>query len=287
MIANSDYAQRPPRVGHIQFLNCLPLYHGLVKSHGLLNMELRKGTPTELNEMLLRGELDLSPISSIEYLRHHRDLLLLPDITVSSDGEVKSITLVSRVPLAELGGRTLALSDTSATSHVLTRIILEQCYRVRPSYFVCPPDLDRMLQEADAALLIGDPALRAHRLNVPGLYVSDLGQEWKEHTGQSMVYAVWAVRRAYAAREPDIVKEVYLSFQRSLAYSLGQVDEIALATARWEPFCAAELADYFRGLRYEFDTRYQAGLLEFARQAQQLGELQDVPPLEFVSLGAR
>ncbi|TAK33050.1 MAG: ABC transporter substrate-binding protein [Chloroflexota bacterium] len=280
-----DYPLRPPRVGHIQFLNCLPLYHGLVKSHGLLDVELRKGTPTELNRMLLRGELDVSPISSVEYLRHHRDLMLLPDITVSSDGEVKSITLVSRVPLAELDGRALALTDTSATSHVLTRIILERRYGVCPNYFVSPPDVDRMLQRADAALLIGDPALRALGLGAQGLYVHDLGQEWKEYTGQTMVYAVWAVRRAFAARKPDMVREVYLNFQRSLSYSLSKVDEIALASARWEPFSAAELAAYFRGLRFEFGTRYQAGLLEFARQAQGLGELQEVPPLEFVSLG--
>jgi len=106
-----------PRVGHIQFLNCLPLYYGLVRGGYVLDMDLRKGTPTELNQALLAGDLDISPISTVEYLRHASDLLLLPDLTVSSDGEVQSIVLVSKVPLAELAeGAAVALANTSATA---------------------------------------------------------------------------------------------------------------------------------------------------------------------------
>src|SRR4030042_1389426 len=99
-IMDREHALRP-RVGHIQFLNCLPLYYGLVKSHALLDIELIKGTPTELNNLLISGALDISPISSIEYARTKDSLLLFPDFTVSSDGEVKSIVLLSRVPVKE------------------------------------------------------------------------------------------------------------------------------------------------------------------------------------------
>ena len=74
-----------PRVGHIQFLNCLPLYYGLVKSSGLLDLEMVKGMPTELNTLLINGKLDISPISSIEYARHHESLNLFPDFTVISE----------------------------------------------------------------------------------------------------------------------------------------------------------------------------------------------------------
>src|SRR5436309_3584664 len=107
-----------PRVGHIQFLNCLPLYYGLVHDGAVVDMELTRGAPTELNRLLLDGELDISPISSVEYLRHAGDLVLLPDLTVSSDGAVKSIVLASRVPAADLNGRSVALTTTSATSQV-------------------------------------------------------------------------------------------------------------------------------------------------------------------------
>lgn len=287
MVVEPKWPLRRPRVGHIQFLNCLPLYYGLVRNRTLLDIELVKGTPTDLNRMLLEGSLDVSPISSIEFLRHHDELVLLPDLTVSSDGAVKSITLVSKVPLCELNGHNVALSNASATSHVLTRIILETRYGVRPTYSVRPPDLKRMLEEATAALLIGDAALRAQRDHQADLLVYDLGQEWRQHAGQTMVYAVWAVRREFATRAPELVAEIHVAFQRSLRCSLERVEEIAKAAARWEPFSALDLAAYFRSLRFEFGPRYQAGLIEFARQARRLGELQDVPALEFAQIAGR
>ena len=88
-----------PRVGHIQFLNCLPIYYGLVKGSGILDLDLVKGTPTELNALLLSGKLDISPISSIEYARNAGDLVLFPGPTVSCRGPVRSILLVSRRPV--------------------------------------------------------------------------------------------------------------------------------------------------------------------------------------------
>src|SRR4051795_11096403 len=91
-----------PRVGHIQFLNCLPIYWGLVRSGALLDIELTKDTPDNLNQLLVNGALDIGPISLVEYLRHADDLLLLPDIAVGSDGPVLSVDLVAQRPLAEL-----------------------------------------------------------------------------------------------------------------------------------------------------------------------------------------
>ena len=276
-------ARRPgrPRVGHIAFLNCLPLYYGLVHDGALLDMDLTRGTPTELNRSLIAGDLDVAPISSVEYLRNADDLLLLPDLTVSCDGPVQSIALAGRVPPAALGGRRVALTTTSATSQVLTRIILEERYGVTPEYTACPPDLDRMLAVADAALLIGDPALHVLWRPPAGLHVDDLGAEWHAHTGAAMVFAVWAVRREYAARAPQLVAEVLDAFRRSLAYSLSEVRHIAGAAARWESLPADVLEGYFRTLRFEFGPRYRAGLLEFARRAVAHGALERVPDLEF------
>jgi chorismate dehydratase len=268
-------------VGHIGFLNCLPLYYGLVRDGALLDMELSKGTPTELNRRLLAGELDVAPISSIEYLRHAGRLLLLPDLTVSSDGPVQSIALVSRVPAGALDGRRVALTTTSATSQVLTQIVLGERYGVAPRYSACPPDLDRMLREADAALLIGDPALHVLWRPPAGLHLYDLGAEWHALTGRAMVYAVWAVRREYAARAPDLVDGVLGAFRRSLRYSLDAVQDIARDAARWEALPAGVLETYFRTLRFQFGPRYQEGLREFARRAVALGALPAVPPLEF------
>ena len=270
-------------MGHIQFLNCLPLYYGLVHDGALVDMELSKGTPTELNRLLLAGGLDIAPISSIEYLRHADELLLLPDLTVSADGPVKSIALVSRVPPHELDGTPVALTNTSATSQVLARIVLAERYGAAPDYFECPPDLSRMLDEAQAALLIGDPALRALWRPPAGLRCYDLGAEWAALTGCAMVYAVWAVRRAYAAQAPELVAEVLGAFRRSLSFSLRRMEEIAAAASRWESFPPEVLSAYFRTLRFEFGPRYRQGLLEFARRAAAHGALDCVPALEFAT----
>ncbi|HET7768666.1 MAG TPA: menaquinone biosynthesis protein [Chloroflexota bacterium] len=243
-------------------------------------MELTKGTPTELNRLLLAGELDIAPISSIEYLRHADELLLLPDLTVSADGPVKSIALVSRVPAEQLDGAPVALTNTSATSQVLARIVLAERYGAAPHHFECPPDLSRMFDEAQAALLIGDPALRVLWQPPAGLRCYDLGEEWASLTGCAMVYAVWAVRRDYAAQSPELVTEVVDAFRRSLSFSLRRVDEIAAAASRWEPFPPEVLAAYFRTLRFDFGPRYRQGLLEFARRAAAHGALDRVPSLE-------
>ncbi|HEY8300850.1 MAG TPA: menaquinone biosynthesis protein, partial [Jatrophihabitans sp.] len=140
-----------PRVGHIQFLNCLPIYWGLVRSGALLDVELTKDTPDRLNDLLVTGGLDVGPISLVEYLRHADELVLLPDIAVGSDGPVLSVNLVSTRPPAELAGRRVALGSTSRTSVLLTRMWLADHHGVTPDYFTCPPDLGAMLLEADAA----------------------------------------------------------------------------------------------------------------------------------------
>ncbi|HEY7009153.1 MAG TPA: menaquinone biosynthesis protein [Jatrophihabitantaceae bacterium] len=257
-----------PRVGHIQFLNCLPIYWGLVRSGALLDVELTKDTPDRLNDMLVCGDLDIGPISLVEYLRHADELLLLPDLAVGSDGPVLSVNLVSQVPLASLDGRRVALGSTSRTSVQLVRMWLSSVHGVAPAYFECPPDLTTMLLEADAAVLIGDAALRA-TYDAPrrGLDVHDLGAVWKQWTGLPMVFAVWAARRSYAVENPGLVKDVHAAFVHSRDEALAHVEDVASAAARWEVFDGETLATYFRTLDFSLGPRQIDGLLEFARRA--------------------
>ena len=269
-----------PRVGHIQFLNSLPLYHCLVQNQVVLNIDLFKDSPKALCRRLLADELDISPVPAIEYARHAGELLLLPDLTISSDGKVMSILLISKVPIEQLDEKTVAMTNTSATSQLLTRIILEKKYGLRPAYFECPPDLGQMFREAQAALLIGDDALRA--LQTPsGYYLYDLGEEWSAFTGEKMVYAVWCVRRDYAARHPENVRKVIRAFQHSMEMSKKHVDHIAEEAARWDVFSTEFLKDYFTGLKFEFGPEYQQGFLTYLRKARQLGAIDDVPELFF------
>ncbi|MEU4559192.1 menaquinone biosynthesis protein [Actinoplanes sp. NPDC023936] len=272
----SDSVRRP-RVGHIQFLNCLPIYWGLMRSGALLDVDLHKDTPERLSAALVAGDLDIGPITLVEYLRHADELLLLPDLAVGSDGPVLSVNLISTRPPAELDGRPVALGSTSRTGVLLAQMLLAERYGVEPEYFRCPPDLSQMLMEADAGVLIGDPALRAmYEAPSLGLQVIDLAEAWREWTGLPMVFAVWAVRKDFAAAHPGRVKDVHEAFQRSRDLALRELDEVAEAGARWEPFDAATLANYFRVLDFSLGERQVAGLREFARRAAERGE---VPPL--------
>src|SRR5690348_13320830 len=215
---------RRPRVGHIQFLNCLPLYWGLMRSGALLDVDLRKDTPDRLNAALIAGELDIGPISLVEYLRHTDELLLLPDLAVGSDGPVLPVNVVSTVPLERLDGASVALGSWSRTGVLLAQMLLADRYGVTPRYFTCPPDLTEMLLEAEAAVLIGDVALRAlYEAPRRGLLVTDLGQAWRDWTGLPMVFAAWAVRRDFAEANPGQVKDVHEAFLRSREVSLREL----------------------------------------------------------------
>lgn len=269
-------AMQRPRVGHIQFLNCLPIYWGLMRSGALLDVDLHKDTPDRLNQALVAGGLDIGPISLVEYLRNAGDLLLLPDLAVGSDGPVLSVNLVATKPLSEL--KRVALGSTSRTGVLLAKMLLAQKHAVTPEFFRCPPDLTEMLLEADAGVVIGDVALRAlYEAPAKGLDVIDLGQAWREWSGLPMVFAVWAARRDFAAAHPGQVKDVHEAFVRSRELCLNELDEVAAAAARWEPFDAATLANYFRTLDFSLGERQVAGIREFAARAAKLGEAPALP----------
>ncbi|MEJ3748289.1 menaquinone biosynthesis protein [Actinomycetes bacterium KLBMP 9797] len=269
---------RRPRVGHIQFLNCLPIYWGLMRSGALIDVELYKDSPDRLSAALVAGDLDIGPISLVEYLRHADDLLLLPDLAVGSDGPVLSVNLVATRPPADLDGAKVALGSTSRTGVLLAQMLLADRYGANPEYFRCPPDLTQMLLEADAGVLIGDAALRAlYEAPRRGLTVTDLGQAWREWTGLPMVFAVWAVRREFAQANPGMVKDVHEAFLRSRDLCLEELDQVAESAARWEPFDAATLASYFRVLDFSLGERQVAGLREFARRAAAAGAAPALP----------
>ncbi|CAL2068203.1 menaquinone biosynthesis protein [Streptomyces sp. TR1341] len=263
-----DISRTRPRVGHIQFLNCLPLYWGLARTGTLLDFQLTKDTPEKLSERLIQGELDVAPVTLVEYLKNSDDLVAFPDIAVGCDGPVMSCVIVSQVPLEQLDGAKVALGSTSRTSVRLAQLLLSERYGVQPEYYTCPPDLGLMMREADAAVLIGDAALRANLHDGPryGLDVHDLGTLWKEWTGLPFVFAVWAARRDYLEREPLITHQVHQAFLESKKISLEEVDKVAEQAAHWEAFDAQTLAKYFTTLDFSFGDAQLAAVAEFARR---------------------
>jgi len=159
------------RLGRISYVNMAPVFYRLDAE-----VDEVQGVPTQLNTRLLAGELDLAPISSIEYARNAERLRLLPRLCVSSEGAVDSIQLVARKPLEQV--RSVAVTPESATSVVLTKVLLPEAEHVPLGV------------EADGKLLIGDAALKS-AFEDPTPH-HDLGRLWLERTGLPMVFAVWA-----------------------------------------------------------------------------------------------
>jgi chorismate dehydratase len=190
---------------------------------------------------------------------------------------VQSILLISKVPVEDLGGRVVALTNASRTSQVLARILLQKRWGVTPGFVEMPSDLGEMMRDADAALLIGDDALRAYWEELPELTKYDLGMVWSEWTGLPMVYAVWAVRRDFARTNADQVSSVSEALGGSLTYCRAHLDDISDYAARWESFSAERFRSYFDALQFRFEPRYREGLARYLELAHEIGQLDRVP----------
>lgn len=283
--AGATWRQGPVRLGYIEYLNCLPVYYGIEQGIIDLPVAVKKGPPAQLNQLFLQGSLDITPISSIEYGRHAADAVILPNLSIAAEGRVTSVLLFSRRPLEELDGRPVALTNHSATSVVLTKIILTERYGVRPNYFAAPPDPVRMLAEAEACLIIGDSALLAAndpalRALYPDLRVYDLGEEFQRLTGEIMVFALWVIRREFADRNPDGVRLVSRLFQASRDYAVDHMDQLVeAALQRRQQLPRAAVEEHFRQIRHHFTEPYRRGLLRYFELAHKIGEVETVPPL--------
>jgi chorismate dehydratase len=246
------------RLGRISYANMAPVFYEL-EGAGLQQVS---GVPTELNAMLLAGELDVAPISSIEYARNAERLRLLPRLCVSTEGAVDSIQLITRKPLEQV--RSVAITPESATSVVLTRVLLGEV------------DLVPLDQPADAKMLIGDAALQSAFDDPTPHY--DLGRLWQERTGLPMVYAVWACRDGLV----DGLEELERAHLRSLAVSRSEPEALARRASAEYGWPAGFLARYFEKLRYHFGPRERQGLIRFFELAHLAGELDAVPELRFI-----
>ncbi len=245
------------RLGRISYVNMAPLFFELDA-----DVEEVPGVPTELNQALLDGKVDLAPISSIEYARHAADLRILPRVCVSSEGAVDSIQLVSKAPLRSI--RSVAVTPESATSVVLTRVLLPEAEHV-------PLD-----EEADATLLIGDAALKSMFEDPTPHY--DLGRLWQEETGLPMVYAVFAC----ADPAPEEIGTLERALLDAHEAARSNPEGLAREASDRYGYPAGFLARYFEKLRYRFGPRERAGLLTFFELARDAGQLERVPELKFV-----
>ncbi len=268
------------RLGHIDYSNCFPVHARLLAEPTPEGIAIHTGVPSVLNRALAAGEIDVAPCSSIEYARHADHYRVLPDFVIGSDGPVQSIRFDTRIPPSDLSNATVYVTDSSATSVVLLRVLLERFWNVSPQFRTFDQTRTDPLQEgADAALFIGDVALRRPLDAAP--HACDLGEQWNLWTGLPFAFAIWQARtdtdHAELARLHTLLYDSRAWFGRNRAVLAERV----APRFQLEPHV---LLQYWESLKYELDTRMQQGLLHFLALAAELGEAPPVPDLDFVTL---
>ncbi|KMK76444.1 menaquinone biosynthesis protein [Alkalihalobacillus pseudalcaliphilus] len=263
------------RIGEISYTNILPIFYFTDRK-----MLMEKGftfipqVPAELNRAMKSKEIDVGGISSFAYGQNQEDYTLLPQLSVSSLGEVGSLFLFSKKPIEQLNHSKIALTNSSATTIHLLKVILAHFYEFDMKYDMCEPNYETMLSEYEACLLIGDDAIKAAWRNEPGIYQYDLGELWYEKTGLPMTFAVMAVRNEVIEKQFEDIELLYRQFCYSKEYA---------QQTQFEPMIEAILQahdgsidfwrKYFQGLTYEFTEKEQQGLLYYYQLCYQLGFL--------------
>ena len=274
-----------PRLGHIAFLNVLPLTYAL--AHGAAEgLDILRASPAQLNGRLEAKGLDVSGVSSITYARHADDLLILPDVCIASDGDVRSVLLVSRVPAEEIGTQRVLLSDKSASSHALLKIILRRSYGAAPAYETraLAPE-DPVPDGAAASLFIGDDALELYHHPPDGIRIYDLAYEWKRLTGARMVFGIWAAARSFAAAHPAELAMVHGRIAEAFRRWDEAKDAAIAAVLADGRFTRAQLTAYLgSAVVWHLDAETLAGLRLFYRYAAEDGLIARTPAIELAAV---
>ena len=260
-----------PRVSVVKYLNTVPLIWGMVKGAQQGKYDLDFTTPARCADDLRRREAAVGIVPSIEYQRMD-GLRILPGCSVASKGTVKSVLLLSKVPIEKV--ESVALDNSSRTSAALIQVLLQKFYSRNFSAATVDPEPARMLQQADAALLIGDPALTFDGQNV---LVYDLAAEWKKFTGLPFVFAVWA------GHEDMGLNGFCADFEASRNYGLAHIDEIACEYAPRLGLATEAVKVYLtENIDYSLDEENRRGLELFYRLAHEIGLVPAARKIEFV-----
>jgi chorismate dehydratase len=265
------------RCGRIKYTNDLPVYAafdaGALEYPGSLHAD----TPARLNAMLLRGELDMSPISAFTWAANARELVLLPDLCIGARDEVVSVVLVSAASPARLHATPIYVTQESASGRNLLRVILERRYRVRPVYVDEPDPFERALR-GDATLLIGDSAIDAIE-RFPAEMVYDLGRLWHEWTGRQTVFAVWAARRDVYERAAAAVGACMHALTDAYTWSRSHSDDVVALAQRAIARPPRFYETYYGKLNFTLHAAALSGLAAFCRELVEIGAIAVLPPL--------
>jgi chorismate dehydratase len=287
------------RISIVEFLNTAPLVWGFTDGPLAGRYDLSFAVPSQCAEDLKAGRADVGIIPAIEYQRME-NVVALPGMAVASKNEVRSLLVISKVPI-ELA-QSFALDTNSRSSVGIARILCSRHWNIAPEFIDMPPDIDAMLDRADAALIIGDPALRLRiRLDeleakvplsegfccggddeplikgVETMFVYDVAQQWREMTGHACVLAIWVARRG--AVTPEMVAD----FQASREYGLAHIGDIAEGAALKLDLPPRALERYLtENIDFSLDDENLAGLNHYFDECVRAGLIPQFRELEFM-----
>jgi chorismate dehydratase len=290
------------RISIVKYLNTAPLVWGFTNGPLQGKYDLSFTVPSLCAEDLRCGKADIAIIPAIEYQRMD-DLVILPDMAIASKKQVRSLLVVAKKPIKQV--RSFALDRSSRSTQAFTRILCTEKWKIAPKFFEAAPDLQEMLIQADAALLIGDPALRIalgiekdSRTGVDGetvcqaatlgitsaelLHVYDVVGEWRSLTGLPAVLAVWAARRDVAT--PEVTSD----FLASRDFGLSHIAEISADAGRELEMPVRALESYLRqNIDFSLDAENHRGLELYFEHAASLGLIPQAKPIEWAPLGMK
>lgn len=259
-ILNAPHFATEPKVCAVSYLNTVPLVWGALHGPQRHAFDLSFSLPSVCADRLASGEVDIGIVPCAELPR--LGLETVPDVGIACRGPVRSILLISKVEPGRIA--TLAADSGSRTSVMLTRIVLDRVYRARPAILTMPPELESMLAVADAALIIGDPALHLDPARLP-YHVLDLGAEWMSLAGLPMVFALWAGKPRF------ITETVRRTFIESCRYGLDRIEEIVASAPQSHGVPSALAREYLtRHIVYELNETDRRGLSRFLEWAAKL-----------------
>lgn len=268
-------------VGFPLYLNTLPLLHYLKVPSGI---KIFLKTPKEINQALERGEIDIGLASSLYYAQYFSKLMLLPDLSISAIGKVKSVILYHHIPINSLEGKIIGITPETETSFGLLRLVLEDFFQVKPIYQVLSLPLSKQgknMENLSGYLAIGDEALSLQRKNLFP-YATDLAEIWLEKTKLPFIFALMVLRKESFMQKEYLIKKFLISLYLSRAKGLASLTSIVNASALE---VERDLSlNYLQHLEYDFSGLKQRAFLYFCELLQKKGYLKDIPKLEFIEI---
>jgi chorismate dehydratase len=261
------------RLGRISYQNVMPVYWGLRRNIPPF-LEMTVAPPSSLNRMLTAGFIDISPVSSISYAVNRKDWLIVPGLSISSRGPVRSVLLLSREPMKRLSGKRIVLSNESATSVTLLKLCLQR-EGVSPLFEQGEVNEETLRNpEVSGVLAIGDKALRWGRTERMA-FRTDLGSYWDQWTGKPFVFALWAVRKPFAEKHADLVKQTIEALKSSRDRGLASLSAVSQQAAGEMGLPKPVMESYYKGLSYHLDDERKQGLRLFFHLSRQTAAVKE------------